>query len=113
MFRQQFEIIAEHNYWTPCKKATYLIATLNELAAHIIHGVPTGATYEEVTEALKNRYGNHLEAAFHPQLKRRTQLVGESLQSLPPSLTTWLTMPTLNFPSSLIVKKPPVHSLTG
>jgi hypothetical protein len=37
--------------------------------------------YEEVTEVLENRYGDHhLEEAFHAQLKRRIQHVRESLQ---------------------------------
>jgi hypothetical protein len=65
---------------TPCERATYLIIALNEPTAHILHGVPTGATYEEVTEVLENCYGDHhLEAAFHSQLKR-TPLIRESLQ---------------------------------
>jgi hypothetical protein len=29
---------------------------------------------------LQNCYGDHLEVAFHPHWKRRTQLIGESLQ---------------------------------
>jgi hypothetical protein len=45
------------------------------------HDVPTGATYEEVSKALENRYGDHhLKEGFQLQLKRRTQHVGESLQ---------------------------------
>jgi hypothetical protein len=58
-----------------------LIAALNELAAKILHRVFPGATYDEVTKAFEKPYGNyHLETAFHSQLKRRTQLVRESLQ---------------------------------
>jgi hypothetical protein len=58
-----------------------LIAALNEPAAHILQSVPTRATYEEGTVALENRYDDHrLEEAFHAQLKRRTQRIGESLQ---------------------------------
>jgi hypothetical protein len=49
VYRRQLETVAEHNYWTPCEKYTYPMATLNEPATHILHGVPTGATYEEVT----------------------------------------------------------------
>jgi hypothetical protein len=41
--------------------------------------VPTGATYEEVTMVLENSYSDHLEAVFHSQLKRRAQLMRESL----------------------------------
>jgi hypothetical protein len=54
---------------------------LNEPAAPILHNVPTGATYGEATEGLENCYGDHhLEAAFHSQLKRKTQLIRETLQ---------------------------------
>jgi hypothetical protein len=71
--------MTEHNYWTPHERASYAITALNELATHILHGVPTGATYEEVIEVLQNCYGDHhLEAAFYSELKRRTQFVGES-----------------------------------
>jgi hypothetical protein len=41
----QFETVEERNYWTPSEKATYLIPALNEPAARILHGVPTGATH--------------------------------------------------------------------
>jgi hypothetical protein len=27
VFEQQFEVVAERNYWTPHEKATYLIAS--------------------------------------------------------------------------------------
>jgi hypothetical protein len=58
-----------------------MITASNKPASQILHGIPTGATYEEVTEALGNRcVDNHLEAVFHSQLKRRTLLIGESLQ---------------------------------
>lgn len=72
--------MTEHNYLTPHRKATYQITALNEPPAHILHEVPTGVSYEEVTEELENHCSNHhLEAALHSQQKR-TQLVGESLQ---------------------------------
>jgi hypothetical protein len=48
-----------------------LIATLNEPTAHILHSVPTGAKYKEVTVVLEDRYvDHHLEEAFHAQLRR-------------------------------------------
>jgi hypothetical protein len=65
MFRQQLEIVVEHD-WMPPEKSAHLIPALNEPAIHILCGIPTAATYEEVTEALENCYGDHhLEAAFH------------------------------------------------
>jgi hypothetical protein len=80
VFRQQFETVEEHSYRTPREKATYPIAAFNELTVHILHGIPTGATYKKFVEGLENQYGDHLlEAAFHSQLKRRIQFVGESL----------------------------------
>jgi phosphoglycolate phosphatase-like HAD superfamily hydrolase len=98
VFRQQFETVEEHNCRTPSEKATYPMAAYNELAAHILHGVLTGATYEEVTEALENRYDDHhLQVAFHSQLKRKAHIVGNPCRSLPPPSTTWLTVPTLDY----------------
>lgn len=65
----------------PLKEVMYLHATLNEPAAHILHDICTGAMNEDVTEVLDNYYSDHhLEAVFHSQLKRRTQLIRESLQ---------------------------------
>jgi hypothetical protein len=50
----QWQFVAENSFWTPCEKATYLIASFYEPAVHILHGVPTAVTYEEVTEALES-----------------------------------------------------------
>jgi hypothetical protein len=76
VFRRQFETVAKHNYWTPPEKATYLIAGYPHSTWR-----PYWSDVRRETEALDNRYSDHhLEAAFHSQLKRRTQLVGESLQ---------------------------------
>jgi GGDEF domain-containing protein len=78
--RRQFEAVAEHNKWTHREKATYLITAFNESATHILHGVPTSATHDGLTDVLQNRYyDHHLEVAFHSQLKR-IQSVGESPQ---------------------------------
>jgi hypothetical protein len=55
VFIWQFEIMAEHNNWTPPEKSAYLIAALNELAVHFLCGLSAGTKYEEVTEALENR----------------------------------------------------------
>jgi hypothetical protein len=78
VFQRQFEIMMEHNGWTLGDKAAYLIATLNEPTAHILHSNPTGAKYKEVAAVLKNRYvDHHLAETFHAQL-RRNQHAGES-----------------------------------
>jgi hypothetical protein len=81
MFQQQFKTMVEQNYWMSHNKATYLITTFNELAIYIIHDTPTETMYKDVTEVLEDRFGDHhLHAAFHSQLKRRTQLIKKSLQ---------------------------------
>jgi hypothetical protein len=60
--------VVEYSGWTPSDKAEYLIAALNEPAAHILHSIPTGAKYREVTAILKNCYRD-LAEAFHAQLE--------------------------------------------
>jgi hypothetical protein len=78
--RWQFENVAEHNNWMHSEKATCPITAFNESATHILHGVPTSVTHNELTDALENRYyDRHLELAFHSQLKR-IQPIGESPQ---------------------------------
>jgi hypothetical protein len=67
--------VTEHDDCKPCQKA------LNEPATHILHDIPTGATDIEVGAVLEKCYGdNHLKAAIHAQLKRRTQHIKQSLQ---------------------------------
>jgi hypothetical protein len=81
MFRRQFETRGEHNGWRPGDKAAYLIAALNEPAAHILLSVATSVTYGEVTEVVQNRYvDHHRSEAFHAQLRRRVQHAGEHMQ---------------------------------
>jgi hypothetical protein len=73
--------MVEHKGWTPGDKASYLIAALNEPGTHMLHSIPTGATYEEVTAVVENRYGDHhLAEASHAQLRRRVQHAGESAE---------------------------------
>jgi hypothetical protein len=77
--------MAEHNYWMPCEKAVYLTATLNELAAHILHGVPTRAAYKEAMEVLEYGYGDHhLEAVFHS-----TEKMDTDHQEIPARVCRW------------------------
>jgi hypothetical protein len=52
MFRRQFETVGEDNCWTHLEKSTYLITPLKGCATDMLHEVPKGATYEEITEAL-------------------------------------------------------------
>jgi hypothetical protein len=47
----------------------------------VLHGIPKGATYEEILQALEDCLGEELfAAAYRSQLKVRTQKAGESLQ---------------------------------
>jgi hypothetical protein len=73
--------MAVHNGRIPSDKASYLIAALNEPAAHSLHSDLNGAKYEEVTAVFEIRYrGHHLAEKFHAQLKRKVQHAGESLK---------------------------------
>jgi hypothetical protein len=86
------------------RKPHYLIAAFNEPVAHVLHDVPTGATYREVTEVLKNSYGDHhLEVACRSQLKR-TQLVGESLQEFVATIDQLPHRAHVELPKHLISK---------
>jgi hypothetical protein len=61
--------MAEHNGWTPGDTAA-----LNEPTIHILHSIPTGEKYEEVTALLENCYrDHHLAESFHVQLSRMVQ----------------------------------------
>jgi hypothetical protein len=107
VFQRHFVTVVDHNYWTPNEKASYMIAILNEPAAYILHGVPTGATYVEVTEALGNRYSDHhLKAAFHSQLKRKTQFISKFLQEFAIAIDHLAHRNHAELPKQLLVKTP-------
>jgi hypothetical protein len=81
VFRRQFENAAEHNCWTHQEKFTYLIIALKGRATNVLQDIPTSATYEDILQALKDSFGDlHFAAAYHSQLKIRTQRAGQSLQ---------------------------------
>jgi hypothetical protein len=72
--------MVEHNGWKADDKTACQIAALHKPAAHILHSVPSGGKYEEVTAVLENRYGeHHLVEAFRARLRRRVQHPRESL----------------------------------
>jgi hypothetical protein len=81
VFWPQFKTVAVYNCWTHLEKSTYLITTLQGQATDMLHRVPKGVTYEETLETLEDRFRDqHLAAAYHSQLKRRTQGFRESLE---------------------------------
>jgi hypothetical protein len=79
--QEEREAVAEHYMWVPQIKIMCLLTAPECRASDVLHGVSKGATYK-IIGALEDRFGNlHLAAtAYHPPLKTRTQLVGESLQ---------------------------------
>jgi hypothetical protein len=72
LFYCQFEAMAGHSTGQTTRKP-HLLA--------VLHGVPTEVRYEDITEALRDHYGDHqLATDYCSQLKNRTQLVGKCLQ---------------------------------
>ena len=81
VFRRQFEAAAVQNNWMLSEKAAHLLSVLRGKAAHVLHTVPTEATYEDIVESLRDHFGDHqLAAAYRSQLKARVQTSGETLQ---------------------------------
>jgi hypothetical protein len=81
VFQHQFETVAEHNGWTPKENSTYLITALEGRATDALHGIPKGATYEEILQALEACFGEEpIASAYRSQLKVRKHKAGESLQ---------------------------------
>jgi hypothetical protein len=57
-----------------------LITALKGQATNVLHDIPTSPTYEEILQALENRFGDqHFAAAYCCQLTR-TQRARDSLQ---------------------------------
>jgi len=81
VFHRQFEAAAVQNNWMLSEKAAHLLSVLHDKAADILHTVPAKATYEDIMESLRDRFGDHqLAAAYQSQLKARVQKSGETLQ---------------------------------
>jgi hypothetical protein len=99
VFQRQFERVAEYNCWLRLEKSTYLIIVLQGCANNVLHGVPKGATYEEIPKALEDRFWDrHLDAAYRSQLKLRAQGVRESLQEFETGLERLATAPIPHYP---------------
>jgi hypothetical protein len=63
VFYGQFEAAAVQNNWKPHEKAAHLVSVLQGQAADIVQTVPAEATYEDITGALRDRFGDQLAAA--------------------------------------------------
>ena len=79
----QFEIVARRNNWDALEKADYLKCSLSGEANHLLRDLKSTATYEEVAERLRRRYGSvdQMEAC-RVELKTRVRRPGESLSQL-------------------------------
>ena len=79
----QFEIVARRNNWDELEKADYLKCSLSGEANHILRDLKPTATFEEVADRLRRRYGSvdQMEAC-RVELKTRVRRPGESLSQL-------------------------------
>src|SRR6266496_2735803 len=84
LFLTQFESCADYNDWDRRDKAAYLRNSLKGNAAHILEdGSGANASYKELVERLKNRYGTEGQMSlFKMQLKSRKRGKNEPLASL-------------------------------
>ena len=75
--------MARRNNWDALEKADYLKCSLSGEANHILRDLKATATYEEVAERLRRRYGSvdQMEAC-RVELKTRVRRPGESLSQL-------------------------------
>jgi lipid A disaccharide synthetase len=63
------------------------LTALQVQAAVILHSVPADVTYEDIVQALKDRYGDYqLAAVYQSQLKARFHTSGETLQDFPATI---------------------------
>jgi hypothetical protein len=53
LFHHHSEAMANHNNWTICEKAAYLLAVLQGQVADVLHGVRTGAVHKDIIGVLK------------------------------------------------------------
>jgi hypothetical protein len=68
MFQRRFETVVEHNQWL-------------HWVADVLPSIPTNTTYEDILQALEDRFSDqHFAAAYRCQLTMTTQKAGESLQ---------------------------------
>jgi hypothetical protein len=91
MFQQQFKAMVRYNYWIPSEKVTFLIATLNEPAAHTLHVITTVAI-------------NRKRLCTH-SWRKRTQLVGKFLQELSAAIDYLAHHAHFELPKYLISKE--------
>src|SRR5688572_14894191 len=84
-FLVQFEVCARHNKWTAADRVDYLRCSLEKTATQLLwdFGAQPSASYEELVERLRQRYGTEGQAeTFRAQLYYRRQRPEENLSDL-------------------------------
>src|SRR5688572_2847956 len=84
-FLVQFEVCARHNKWTAADRVDYLRCSLEKAATQLLwdFGAQPSASYEELVERLRQRYGTEGQAeTFRAQLYYRRQRPEENLSDL-------------------------------
>src|SRR5688572_9392967 len=84
-FLVQFEVCATHNKWTAADRVDYLRCSLEKAATQLLwdFGAQPSASYEELVERLRQRYGTEGQAeTFRAQLYYRRQRPKENLSDL-------------------------------
>ena len=65
VFHRQFEAAAVQNNCMPSEKAAHILSVLHGKEADILHTVPAEATYEDIVESLRDRFGDQQLAAAY------------------------------------------------
>ena len=81
-FITKFKKVAKHNGWTADDKAAHLMTSLNGSASYVLFQ-NENASYEEILEKLRMRYGSRQQhEKFRVELKYRRRKPNETLQEL-------------------------------
>ena len=106
-FHGQFEAAAVQNNWTPNEKSAHLLSVLQGKASDILHTMPTEAMYEDIVRALRDRFGDHQQAAaYWLQFKARVKMSGETLQEFTATVQELAHRALVGLPAALIQRLP-------
>jgi hypothetical protein len=106
VFRRQFEVVAEQNWWSNQDKSTYLITALKGRAADVLPGIPTNTIYEDTLRALEDSFEDeHFVAAYRCQLTFRRQNARESLQDFATAIEMLALRAYPNLPTDYIARE--------
>jgi hypothetical protein len=103
VFHQQFEAAAAQNNLTSNEKAAQLLSVIQGKAADFLHTVPAEAKYEDIVEALQDRFGDHqLAAAYRLQRTARVQVSSKTLQEFAAAVEQLAHRPLVGLPVAFI-----------